>query len=524
MKTLLVNPEMPFAFWTMQGTCELTGVKTLSPPLGLLTVAALLPDTWELRLVDENTGKISEADWQWADLVMIGAMLVQRYNCLEIIKAAKKRGKTVIVGGPYPTNWPQEILNAGADIVVQGEAEGLLQPLVQAIADKAKGIIIKPKKRPSMGQSPVPRFDLIKFDDYVVMNVQTSRGCPYNCEFCDVIKLFGRKPRYKNPDQVLAELETLFKLGWRGAVFIADDNFIGNKNHAKAILDKLIPWMKGNGEPFYFWTQTSVNLGKELEMIDLLTEANFSAVFVGIESTEADVLSKSGKHHNKVDDLEKWLHTINANGLETVASFILGFDGEKPGADTRICQIVEDCNLPYVMINIMTALPSTDMWERLEREGRLKPLPPPAEMMRLGLNFITERPEADILAEWQRTIVELYQPEKYLARAFNYILNMRPTRSSLAAQNSQPMPKSQKSSKDLDLRTTYRELRGVLKLFWRQGIRPSYRTQFWQQFLTVARRNPSRLKKYLRLCSMGENGFIMRQRLQEGFLGNVTRL
>ena len=221
------------------------------------------------------------------------------------------------------------------------------------------------------------------------------------------------------------------------------------KPHARAILDKLTPWMKEHGEPFYFWTQTSVNLGKDLELIDLLTEANFSTVFIGVETTEPEVLTRSGKTHNKANEMEKWIHAINANGLEAVASFILGFDGEKPGADTRICQIVEACNLPYVMANIMTALPNTDLWDRLEQEGRLKPLPPPAEMMKLGLNFITDRPEADILAEWQRAIVQLYQPEKYLARAFNYILNMRPTRSSLAAKNHQPIspaPKIQQGS------------------------------------------------------------------------------
>jgi radical SAM superfamily enzyme YgiQ (UPF0313 family) len=523
MRTLLINPEMPYAFWTMQGTCELTGVKTLAPPLGLLTVAALLPDSWELRLVDGSVRELSEADWQWADLVMIGCMLVQRYGCLELVREAKKRGKTVIVGGPYPTNWPQEILDAGADIVVQGEAEGIVQSLLEAIADKATGITLKPKKRPAMGLSPVPRFDLINFDDYVVMGIQTSRGCPYNCEFCDVIKLFGRKPRYKAPEQVLAELEMLFNLGWRGPVFISDDNFIGNKPHARAILEKLTPWMKAHGEPFYFWTQTSVNLGKDLELIDLLTEANFSTVFIGVETTEPEVLTKSGKTHNKANEMENWIHTINANGLETVASFIIGFDGEKPGADARICQIVEACNLPYVMINIMTALPGTDLWDRLEREGRLHPLPPPAEMMKLGLNFTPERPDAEILAEWRRTIVQLYQPEKYLARAFNYILEMRPTRSSMAADK-QPAPQSNSNKNDMNMRSTYRELRGVLKLFWRQGIKPPYRGQFWRQFMTVARRNPSRLKKYLRLCSMGENGFIMREKLEEGFLGNVTRL
>ena len=440
MRTLLINPQMPYAFWSMESTCQLTGAKSLAPPLGLLTVAALLPNTWELRLIDLTARNLSESDWQWADLVMIGSMLIQRSGCLELVQEAKKRGKTVIVGGPYPTILPAEILEAGADILVQGEAESQIPSILEAITAKATGVILKPEERPEMALSPVPRFDLVNQDDYVVMNIQTSRGCPYNCEFCDVIKLFGRKPRYKNPDQVLAELEKLFNLGWQGAVFISDDNFIGNKIHAKAILDKLTPWMKAHGEPFYFWTQTSVNLGQDLELIDLLTAANFSTVFIGVESTEAEVLSKSGKHHNKADDLETWINNINANGLHAVASFIIGFDGEKPGADARICKIVEACNLPWNMINILTALPGTDLWDRLERENRVFPITVPRDLTKLTLNFIPDRPEAEILAEWQRTILHLYQPENYLSRAYNYILNMRPTRSFTAARNHKPIP------------------------------------------------------------------------------------
>ena len=377
---------------------------------------------------------------------MIGSMLIQRNGCLELVREAKKRGKPVVVGGPYTTNRPQEILEAGADIVFQGEVENQISEILQAVTAKASGIIIKPPKRPTMALSPVPRFDLIKQDDYVIMNIQTSRGCPYNCEFCDVIKLFGRKPRYKKPDQVLAELEKLFNLGWRGPVLISDDNFIGNKTHAKAILDKLIPWMKEHDEPFFFWTQTSVNLGKDLELIDLLTTANFSTVFIGVESTDAEVLAKSGKHHNKSSEMETWIHNINANGLEAVASFIIGFDGEKPGADARIIQIVEACNLPWVMLNLLTPLPGTDLWDRLEKAGRLKPVRFSQELTTFALYFIPERPESEILAEWQKTILQLYKPENYLNRAYNYILQMRPTRSQMAGEKQQPhsRPKSKK--------------------------------------------------------------------------------
>ncbi len=516
MRTLLINPKMPYAFWTMETTCEITGAKTLMPPLGLLTVAGLLPEDWDLRLIDLNTRDISEADWQWPELVMIGSMLIQRNDCLELVQEAKKRGKIVVVGGPYTTNRPQEIIEAGADIVFQGEAENQISAILQAVTEKAVGVILKPPKRPTMALSPVPRFDLIKQDDYVVMGIQTSRGCPYNCEFCDVIKLFGRKPRYKKPEQVLAELEKLFQLGWRGPVFISDDNFIGNKTHAKAILDKLTPWMKANDEPFYFWTQTSVNLGNDLEMIDLLTEANFSTVFIGVESTDAEVLAKSGKHHNKSAEMETWIHNINANGLEAVASFIIGFDGEKPGADARISQIVEACNLPWVMLNLLTPLPGTDLWDRLEKAGRLKPIVFPKELTTFSLYFIPDRPESEILSEWQKTILQLYKPENYLQRAYNYILAMRPTRSAMAGRKSQPSTGS-KSKKDLDLKMLLRDLRRGVKVFWRQGIKAPYRGQFWRQLLDVWRRNPSRLKKYIVLCAMGENGFVLRKKVKNFF-------
>ena len=519
MRTLLINPPMPYSFWTLESTCQLTGVKALAPPLGLLTVAALLPATWELRLADLNTRALSEADWQWADLVMISSMLIQKTGLLELVRQAKKRGKTVVAGGPYPTTWPQEVLEAGADIVVQGEAENITTPLLQAIEKSVAGVVLKPEKRPEMGLSPIPRYDLVTFDDYVIMNVQTSRGCPYGCEFCDVIKLFGRQPRYKKPDQVLAELEMLFNLGWRGPIVFSDDNFIGNKSHARAILDNLIPWMEQHGEPFYFWTQTSVNLGQDLELINLLTAANFSTVFIGVESTEAEVLSQSGKHHNKANDLKAWIRAINANGLEMVASFIIGFDGENPGVDTRIYQIVEACDLPLVMINILEALPGTDLWERLNQEGRLKAANP--DFSEFTMNYIPKRPEADILAEWQRAIVHLYKPENYLARASHFILNMRPTRSFLAAPQRQPCF-SPGPKKEVDLRAFSRDLRGLARLIWRQGIKAPYRRQFWRQLWVIWRRNPSRLKKYLRLCSLGENCFAMRERVQRGFSCGVA--
>ena len=262
MRVLLINPEFPGSFWSLQQSCELLGRKTLMPPLGLLTLAALLPADWELRLVDLNARPLRPDDWDWAELVMLSGMIVQREGLLNLIREAKARHKTVVVGGPFATSVPQEILEAGADFLVRGEGETTIPLWLAAWQAGETHGVIEPDGRPEMTLSPVPRFDLLNLDDYIIVGIQTSRGCPFNCEFCDIVNLYGRKPRYKSPDQVLAELETLFNLGWRREVFICDDNFIGNQTHARAILKKLIPWMKSHGEPFSFWTQASANLGQ----------------------------------------------------------------------------------------------------------------------------------------------------------------------------------------------------------------------------------------------------------------------
>jgi radical SAM superfamily enzyme YgiQ (UPF0313 family) len=247
MRVLLINPEFPPSFWSLAETNKFMGRKTLLPPLGLITVAALLPQEWEFRLADLNVGALTAASWQWADLAMITGMIIQREGILRLVQEAKAQGKTVIVGGPCATSLPQEVLAAGADFLVRGEGETAIPNLLAALRAGQPGGVIEEDGKPEMSSSPVPRFDLIALDNYSTMGIQTSRGCPFDCEFCDIVSLFGRTPRYKDPGQIIAELETLYHLGWRGVVFISDDNFIGNKDHARAILKRLIPWSQAHG-------------------------------------------------------------------------------------------------------------------------------------------------------------------------------------------------------------------------------------------------------------------------------------
>ena len=480
------------------------------PPLGLLTLAALLPADWELRLADLNTRQLRPDDWDWAELVMLSGMIVQRDGLLNLIREAKQRHKTVVVGGPFATSVPQDILEAGADFLVRGEGE-ITIPLWLAAwrAGETHGVI-EPDGRPELTDSPLPRFDLLNLNDYITLGIQTSRGCPFNCEFCDIVNLYGRKPRYKSPDQVLAELDTIFKLGWRREIFICDDNFIGNQTHARAILGQVIPWMQDHGEPFSFWTQVSANLGHHTAMVDLLTEANFGNVFIGVESPDEAVLVGNRKYQNLKDPLGQSLTKISVNGLGVVASFVMGFDQETKGAGDRICAFVEQHNLPAVMVNLLQALPNTALWDRLKSENRLIHGGVTANMVDTTFNFLPTRPAAEIVAEYIRTVDWLYKPTNYLARTYRYYLAMRPTRAA-AGKGKSPGPGNQKHQ--VPSRPRREDLVGMLKLFWRQGVVAGYRWQFWRQLVGVYRQNPSRLAKYLSQCGMGENLFPIRESL-----------
>ena len=370
-KALLIWPKFVYSFWSYRESNRMVGVKALTPPLGLLTAAALLPPDWELRLVDMNTRPLSEDDWGFSELVMISAMIVQEQAVLELLREAKERGKTVVVGGPYVTSVPDKVLAAGCDYVVQGEAEMAMPLLLSALAKGETGLVTS-RERPDLGNSPIPRYDLVNLHDYGSATIQTSRGCPFDCEFCDIVNLFGRKPRYKSPEQVTRELEAIYRAGIRGGVFIVDDNFIGNRGHAKVLAEALIEWQAERKEPFSFFSQVSINIGQDKEMIDLLTAANFNGVFIGVESPEEEALLQANKHQNIKNSPLEMLDIVRRNGLTVIGSFILGLDGESPEAWRSTCDFVETAAMPVVMLNLMNAPPNTRLWDRLDKEGRLK--------------------------------------------------------------------------------------------------------------------------------------------------------
>jgi radical SAM superfamily enzyme YgiQ (UPF0313 family) len=511
LKALMVFPDFPYSFWSLPEYRSMAGGRALFPPLGLLTVAALLPKEWEVRLVDLNVRPLSESDWDWADVVMFSAMRAQRRKLLELIREARRKGKVTVAGGPYPTSHPDDVVEAGCKFVVCGEGEVTVPDLVHALESGSQGAVIEARSLPDLSLSPIPRYDLLHLDDYVATAVQTSRGCPHACEFCDVTALFGRVTRSKRPEQVLAELELLYRIKAPRNVFICDDNFIADRSRAKAILEAIIEWNRDRGEPFGFRTQCTVELGRDREMIDLLTAANFGEIFVGVESPDEEALVRAKKTQNVRRPFADLIETICRNGLTVIPSVIVGMDGEAKGVGRRICELIEKTAAPVVVINLLKALPHTRLWERLAREGRLRlDLIPEEEIFGLP-NYIPARPLEEVLFEFADAWDYLYEPRHYLARAYRYYLTMRPTRRALAKSRGERYAKPRQRRDPLGRILV--DLRALSIVVWRQGILAPYRRQFWSQWLGMMRKNPSRFRSYIDRCVFGEDMFRIRRTL-----------
>jgi radical SAM superfamily enzyme YgiQ (UPF0313 family) len=367
---LLVFPKFnPNSFWNLQALCYIWGARFPAPPLGLITLAALLPASWNLRLVNRNAEELREADFAWADLVMTGGMLPQQEDALAVIALCKSHGKPVVVGGPDAMSSPETY--AHADFLVLGEAEGLIDQLVAAWSDGARtGVFEGEKFQVDVTKSPTPRFDLLDFNHYIYIGVQFSRGCPFNCEFCDIIELYGRAPRTKTNEQMLAELDALYRLGYRGHVDFVDDNLIGNKKALKRFLPSLHAWQLARGYPFRFSTEASMNLADDAKLLAMLREANFFTVFVGIESPDTETLISMQKKQNTRRSLEDSVHRIYKAGMAVIAGFIVGFDSEKASVADAMVDCIVATSIPVCMVGLLTALPNTQLTRRLAEEHR----------------------------------------------------------------------------------------------------------------------------------------------------------
>ncbi|KAA5547334.1 radical SAM protein [Roseiconus nitratireducens] len=430
----MIQPEFEQTnYWNFVESARAIGAKATAPPLGLLTVAALLPQHWEFRLVDLNVGPLADADWEWADLVCTGGMLPQQPGILSLVRRANSDGTFVAVGGPDPSSQPQIYREADAVVVGEGEASVPLW-LDQWRAGNPRGVFESPDK-PDVRLTPRPRFDLISFDDYLHVGLQTSRGCPYNCEFCDIIELFGRRPRVKTPEQFLGELDLLYEQGYRGWVDFTDDNFIGNRKLIKPLLLALKDWNREHRYPFVFSTEASLNLADDRELLELMRETQFRYVFLGIESPDEETLIHTQKRINTVAPIIQRVRTIYDHGISVAAGLIIGFDTDKPGTDGPMVRFIQESGISLAMVGLLSALPNTQLTRRLIKERRLidanhrwvDELDGPYELRSnesrdqtaSGLNFVTMRNRVEIYKELQTIVRSVYSPQAFMARVMD---------------------------------------------------------------------------------------------------------
>ncbi|HQT95939.1 MAG: hypothetical protein B7Z61_02155 [Acidobacteria bacterium 37-71-11] len=427
-KALLVYPEMPPTFWSMKYALPFIGKKASLPPLGLLTVAALLPREWDLTLVDMNVEPLTDAAVAGADIVFTSSMIVQKDSLERVVRLCKEHGRRVVAGGPFPTTSPERI--EGVDHFVLNEAEITLAPFLRDFERGRAERIYSDPARPDIALTPLPRFDLLRRGKYSSMAIQYSRGCPHSCEFCDIIELFGRTPRTKSPAQVLNEMSTLYEEGWRGSLFVVDDNFIGNKREVRVLLPQIASWQKERNYPFTLFTEATLDLAEDDGLMEGMVEAGFNMVFLGIETPDRCTLESVGKRQNLRSDMLSSVRTIQDRGMEVAGGFVIGFDTDPEDIFDRQIRFIQDAAIPTAMVGLLTAIPNTRLYKRLAAEGRLTDESSGNNTHDLRLNFVPRMELRKLLAGYKRVLAEIYKPSRYFSRCLDLLRNLKIHRTS----------------------------------------------------------------------------------------------
>ena len=461
IKVLMVWPRFPASFWSLGEVMEIVPERSLVPPLGLITVAALCPAHWEIRLVDLAFEELGDEDILWADLVMVSAMAVQRKSVRLILERASKLNRRTMIGGPYASSDPDALLPL-ADHVVVGEPDEVFPQIALDLEHGSARRLYSIAEKPDVSRTPVPRFDLLALNKYTFMSVQFSRGCPFTCEFCDIITIYGRRPRTKSPAQLTRELDSLLQLGWRKDVFVVDDNFIGNHKAALELVHELELWQRRNRYPFGFFTEASIDLASRPALLDGMVKANFWRVFIGIESPSAESLKETKKFQNLRRDLLDSIRFIQQHGLWVMGGFIVGFDSDPLDIFDRQIEFVQRAAIPWAMTGILQAPPTTPLHERMKKEGRLlenKPEPSNFEPP----NFRTVLPLPELLDGTKRMLLALYDPHRFYQRVLD----------SLERWQLQPEQRAPALS-------LLYLLSVLLKSVWKQGVLSGYRRAYWR--------------------------------------------
>src|SRR5437588_8258674 len=412
MKVLFINPEFPDTYWSFRHALPFEGKRCAFPPLGLMTVSALLPPSWERRLVDLNVRRLQSSEIEWADMVMATAMLVQKDSLREVVHRCKALGKRVVIGGPYVTTTIEGLPEA--DHIFMGEAETTLPQFVEDLARGEAKRLYQAAERPPLSATPLAHFHLADLKRYSAMSVQYSRGCPFSCEFCDIIEIYGRVPRTKSNQQVLSELDALVRVGWRGEVFIVDDNFIGNKKNVRALMPELAEWSARNKYPFAFTTEASVNLADDDELLEQMRTAGFRQVFIGIETPVVESLLEAQKGQNTRRDLIDSVRKVQSYGMEVLGGFIVGFDNDPDDIFERQINLIRESAIPVAMVGLLAAIPDTQLWRRLEREGRLTGVEDhTGSNTDCVLNFVPKMDATRLIEGYKSIIRNIYTQREY---------------------------------------------------------------------------------------------------------------
>jgi radical SAM superfamily enzyme YgiQ (UPF0313 family) len=492
MNALLIYPRFPDTFWSFKHALSFLGKRAAQPPLGLMTVAALLPGSWPKRLIDTNVERLKDADLAWAEVALVSGMQVQQEHLVAVVERCRARGLRTVVGGPIASSVSATALKA--DHVVIGEAEDLVATLARDLEAGEARPVYEAAEKPAMKRSPLPDLSLIKMNRYSTMTVQYSRGCPFNCEFCDIIEIYGRRTRTKAVDQVLAELDQLHRAGWRGAVFLVDDNFIGNKKCAKDLLTAMVEWGRVHGHPFTYLTEASVDLAEDLELLQLMRDAGFISVFLGIETPDECSLIANRKLQNTRRDLLESVQLIQQYGIEVMGGFILGFDTDREDVFDRMVEFIQNSAIPVAMVGLLQAMPGTQLFRRMWNEGRILHAGD-GNNTDCTLNFLPRMDAARLVEGYRSVLRRIYSCDAYYERVKLFLSRCHPS-----------------SSRQ---RWNYESLRAMVSSIVLQGLLGRGRLSYWKFVLTAATRYRRSFGTAMTLAVMGYDFQIMTERLME---------
>jgi len=480
MNILLVYPRNPDSFWSFTHVLKLIARKSAFPPLGLLTVAAMLPRSWSQRLVDLNVRPLADADIAWADYVFLSGMIVHRDSAREVARRCAAAGRTVIAGGPLFTTGHAQFPEIRHFVL--GEAEALSAQLVADLERGAPAGFYRSVAWPDVRGSPVPRWDLVDLRDYATMPVQFSRGCPFDCEFCDIVVMNGRVPRTKPPEQVLRELDALRARGWRDMVFLVDDNFIGNRKRSRELLRALVEWRRRTRSPLGFLTEASVNLADDPGLYGLMVQAGFKKVFLGLETPSTEGLEECRKRQNCARDLGEAVRTLQRAGLEVMGGFIVGFDSDPRDIFRRQFDFIQQSGVVTAMVGLLSALPETALYRRLAAEGRIL-ADACGDNTQAAVNFVTRLDRDFLLSGYRELMRRLYEPRNYYRRIRTFLRSYRPQGPAL--------------------RLSRADMAAFLRSLWLLGVRLPGRGAFWSLLGSTLLLQPRKLRAAVELAILG---------------------